>query len=466
MIPAPVRFDARKVSTNKKSFRKFLITVGSVSLFVLLSIMAGGCNFVTSNDPPRQINVEYVNVFCQPKDPLDRVQYEHGERIDARSVTILGDGLIAVGTWNEDVFFVDVTDPERPTIVSVFRSPGYSPGNVVAINGYAYMSGSAGIVVADIREPTRPKWTKLILEDGAILAAEDDRLYIVDRSGPGGIPRGVQIWDTTNPRSLTLAGVYIPLQHRVGKNQLAFKRRGIPSARQLAADIAVYADAATISETQSYSCSPGITWDADIENELLYVSVAGALCQRDDKIRAYKGGLWIVDVKDPIEPTAVGFLPTGAVYDIKVEGDYAYLGTALPAFQIVDISDPEKPTLVGTHDAPEIASVVEVEDNIAYIGDRTGLHIFDVTNPAKPIRIGLMEGFFDIDDIASRNGIIYLAGVYQGPVDQAGTCQSEESISTDGVHFLRVIDPEAGPFERQGDMENSKAEEGQQEGLK
>ena len=109
---------------------------------------------------------------------------------------------------------------------------------------------------------------------------------------------------------------------------------------------------------------------------------------------------------------------------------------------------------------------MEVEDNIVYIGDRTGLHIFDVTNPAKPIRIGLMEGFFDIYDIASRNGIIYLAGVYQGPVDQAGTCQSEESISTDGVHFLRVIDPEAGPFERQGDMENSKAEEGQQEGLK
>ena len=158
----------------------------------------------------------------------------------------------------------------------------------------------------------------------------------------------------------------------------------------------------------------------------------------------YKGGLWIVDVKDPIEPIAVGFLPMFSVFDIKVEGDYAYLGTALPAFQIVDISDPEKPTLVGTHDAPEVASVVEVEDNIAYIGDRTGLHIFDVTNPAKPIRIGLMEGFFDIYDIASRNGIIYLAGVYQGPVDQAGTCQSEESISTDGVHFLRVIDPSSG----------------------
>ena len=447
MIPAPVRFDARKVSTNKKSFRKFLITIGSVLLFVLLSIMAGGCNFVTSNDTPRQINVEYVNVYCEPKDPLDRVQYEHGKRINARSVTILGDGLIAVGTWDEDVFFVDVTDPEGPTIVSVFRSPGYSPGDVVAMDGYAYMSDSAGLVVADIREPTRPKWIRLVNEKGEILAAEDDRLYITDRSGPGGIPRGVQIWDTTNPRSLTLAGVYIPPQYRVGKNQLAFKRRGIPSARQLAADIAVYADAATISETQSFSCNPGITWDADIQNDLLFVAVNGALCKRDGMRRAYEGGLWIVDVKDPIEPTAVGFLPMGPVWDIKVQGDYAYIGTALPAFEIVDILDPEKPALVGMHDAPELATVVEVEENIAYVGDSKSLHIFDVTNPVQPVRFGLMTRFFEIYDIAILNGIIYLAGVYQGHVEQAGTCQRTETGSTRGVHFLRVIDPEARPFE-------------------
>ena len=68
------------------------------------------------------------------------------------------------------------------------------------------------------------------------------------------------------------------------------------------------------------------------------------LCERDGMgYGPYKGGLWIVDVKDPIEPIAVGFLPMFSVFDIKVEGDYAYLGTALPAFQIVDISDPEKP---------------------------------------------------------------------------------------------------------------------------
>ena len=135
-----------------------------------------------------------------------------------------------------------------------------------------------------------------------------------------------------------------------------------------------------------------------------------------------KGGLWIVDVK-AIEPIAVGFLPMFSVFDIKVEGDYAYLGTALPAFQIVDISDPEKPS---RHDATDL-HLLSAKLKIVYIGDRTGLHIFDVTNP----------GNWQHDH---RNGIIYQ------PVDQAGTSDS-----------LRVIDPEAGPFERQGDMENSSA---------
>ena len=455
MVPAPDSFDDRQHETRKGSFLRFFIAIKSILALVPLSFIVGGCDYdAKSYDSPRQANVEYIGVLCEPRDPLDQIQYEQGESIRSRSVTQLGDSLIAVSTWDEDVFFVDVTDPGKPTIVSVFRTPGFSPGDMVAMNGNMYLRDSYGVVVADIREPTRPKLIKLLREDGDVLAAEGDRLYVVDRRGPIGVRRGVQIWDTTNPSSLTLAGVYIPPQYRVGENYLVFKRRGIPTDDQLAAETAVYSEAGKTSMTQTLFCFPGISNDADIENELLYASVNGAVCRPDEAILTLEGGirlkrgLWIVDVKNANEPKAVGFLPlVGDAWDIKVQGNYAYLATAFPGFQIVDISDPTNPTLVGVHDAPEIATVVEVEDNIAYIGDRKSLHIFDVTDPAQPIRIGLMRGFFEIDDISSRNGIIYLAGTYQGPVDEAGTCQSTESISTDGVHFLRVIDLEARPFE-------------------
>ncbi len=455
MVPAPDSFDDRQHETRKGSFLRFFIAIKSILALVPLSFIVGGCDYdAKSYNSPRQANVEYIGVLCEPRDPLDQIQYEQGERMRTRSVTPLGDSLIAVSTWDEDVFFVDVTDPGKPTIVSVFRTPGFSPGNMVAINGNMYLSESSGLVVADIREPTRPKLIGLLDDKGEVLAAEGDRLYVTDRRGPKGVPRGVQIWDTTNPSSLTLAGVYIPPQYRVGENYLVFKRRGIPTDDQLAAETAVYSDAAKTSMTPKLSCNPGISFDADIKNELLYASVSGALCTRDGAIRnlkvglALKGGLWIVDVKNPNEPKAVGFLPLeGDAWDVKVQGDYAYLATAFPGFQIVDISDPTNPILVGVHDAPSVAGVVEVEDNIAYIGDIRSLHIFDVTDPVQPIRIGLMSGFFAIDDIASRNGIIYLAGIYHGPVDEAGTCQSTESISTYGVHFLRVIDLEARPFE-------------------
>lgn len=447
MIPATECFHGGKVSYNGNSFRKSLYTRGAILAFVLLPFIVGGCQYdAKPYHSPHQYNVEYIGVHCEPGDPLDRFQYEQGERIDARSVTLLGDSLLAVGTWQEDVFFIDVTDPEEPRIVSVFRTRGSSPGNLVVMNGNLYLSDSFGVVVADISEPTRPELIRQLYEDGEVLAAEDDRLYVTERGGPRGVRLGVQIWDTTNPISPTLAGVYIPPQSRVGENYQVFERRRLPTDGQLAAEDAAYHGSTAASWTQIFSCSPGTIWGADVENGLLYVSVSGAHCKRGEARFILRKGLWIVDVKDPTEPTAVGFLPMTEVSDIKVQGDYAYLAT-FTAFQIVDISDPEKPVLVGTHDAPDLAAVVEVEDNIAYVGDLSNLHIFDVTNPAQPVRIGLMPGFFVIDDIVSRDGIIYLAGVYQGAVDQAGTCQSTESIATDGVHFLRVIDLEAGSSE-------------------
>lgn len=455
MVPASNSFDDRQHETKNESLSGFFIAIGTILALAALPFTVGGCLSDTMSydsprqaNSPRQINVEYIGVLCEPVDPLDRFQYEQGRRIDTRSVRQLGDSLLAVGTWNDDVFFIDVTDPGEPTIVSAFRTPGLSPGDLAAMNGHLYLSDSAGVVAADIREPTRPELVKLVRDEGEVLAAEDERLYVVDRSGPRRLRRGVRIWDTTNPHSLTLAGVYIPPQYRVGENYQVFKRRGIPTDGQLAADAAAYSDAAATSMTQSFSCSTGSTWDADVANGLLYVTVGGAFCEGDGARLILKGGLWILDVKDPSEPTAVGFLPLRhAAHDIKVQGDYAYLATVFPAFQIVDISDPERPALAGTHDAPDIAAVVEVEGNIAYVGDINNLHVFDVTDPGRPVRIGLMPGFFDIDDIASRDGVIYLAGVYQGPVDQAGTCQSTQSIATRGVHFLRVIDLEEPPFE-------------------
>lgn len=110
-------------------------------------------------------------------------------------------------------------------------------------------------------------------------------------------------------------------------------------------------------------CTPsGATTALTVDAELLFISV----CSR----------LEVYDLVDPDSPNLLGKITfqAGAIQEIDVQGDYAYLvsrspgETTLPqGIIVVDISEPAAPTFVNFYFHPSIDSLA-VQGSYAYVG--------------------------------------------------------------------------------------------------
>jgi hypothetical protein len=102
-------------------------------------------------------------------------------------------------------------------------------------------------------------------------------------------------------------------------------------------------------------------------------------------------GLWVVSVKNPAVPEAVGHLPIGnneRVWAVNVEGNYAYVSGA-GGMHIISVADSSHPTEVGLYASQGSAYGVAVAGNLAYVatGD-SGLRVVSIADPANPVEIG------------------------------------------------------------------------------
>ncbi len=108
---------------------------------------------------------------------------------------------------------------------------------------------------------------------------------------------------------------------------------------------------------------------------------------------AYLGdtlGLRVLDVSDPTQPVEVGFLATGgAIVDVELVGDLAYLADYANGLRIVDISNPAQPQALGSLATPDTADDIAMQDNYAYVACWSGgLRVVDVSDPAHPQEVG------------------------------------------------------------------------------
>ena len=122
----------------------------------------------------------------------------------------------------------------------------------------------------------------------------------------------------------------------------------------------------------------------------------------------------VLDISDPANPKIVGELLTDAqIYSVTISGNYAY--TVNP-FRIIDISDPTNPVLKSSIDALPAAypaNNVKVKGNYAYLGDWGGfITIIDISNPSNPQTLGLMNVPGDgVSDLAVKDTILYAKSV-------------------------------------------------------
>jgi len=147
------------------------------------------------------------------------------------------------------------------------------------------------------------------------------------------------------------------------------------------------------------------------------VAVAGGYAYVAD---GEDGGLRVVDVSDPTNPAEVGFCDTlenDSARDVAVVGEYAYVvghrhflffdsGWLL----VADISNPASPIEAGFYETPEIANGVAVAGGYAFVanGD-VGLLVVDVSNPANPTEVGFYDTPGSAQGVAVAEGYAYVA---------------------------------------------------------
>lgn len=115
------------------------------------------------------------------------------------------------------------------------------------------------------------------------------------------------------------------------------------------------------------------------------------------------GGVIIYDISNPSMPTFVStYKPEGdrGFYDsIIVEGNYAYaFGSSMwgagPFTGVIDISDPTHP--VPQSDLPQFSFAYKqliFSDNLLYAARLDGLAIYDASDPLNPLLLGVYLGF-------------------------------------------------------------------------
>jgi hypothetical protein len=110
----------------------------------------------------------------------------------------------------------------------------------------------------------------------------------------------------------------------------------------------------------------------------------------------YNGGLQVIDISDPTNPTIVGSAHTSCAgrdisntESVYVSGNYAYVADSSPGcLQVIDITDPRDPTIVGAADTPQPSSGVYVSGGYAYVVAYEGLLVIDISDPTNPTIVG------------------------------------------------------------------------------
>jgi hypothetical protein len=270
--------------------------------------------------------------------------------VNVRGGTVLGNYAYAVRNGN--IVVLDLTIVFLP-VVGNYQDPDIYLSDVVQLGPYLYTSGSAGIRVLEVSDPTAPTAVGTHERGASVLEAKGNRLYATAGSAA--------FWmDLTVPTD--------PVE--VGED-----------------------------EAPASSC-----YDVAVQGPYAFAAESSK-------------GLYVLDVSDPSSPVEVGRTAIPALaLDVAVNGSYAYIAAQFAGLQIVDISDPADPTVIGAHPTPYYARGVAMSGSHAYIGDLSGgLIIFDVSDPTAPVQVGQLTFPGDgASGVTVDGGLAYCAALSNG----------------------------------------------------
>jgi hypothetical protein len=309
---------------------------------------------------------------------------------DMISTAVTGDLLYLTQFGSLEI--VDITNPERPALLSsLFLAAGWATA-VTVQGGYAYVLWQlsstppqpAAFGVVDVSDPSNPSLLSQVWIFGtpAGVAVSGPYAYVTESNGERGSLHVIDIADPRNPRALS---------------------------------------------------SVSLPWGP------FGVTVAGRHAYVADDWR----GLQVVDIADPEHPVVVGAADTpGYAYGVAISATYALVADSGPGLRVFDISDPSHPTSVAGIDAPGPYEIGMANlNNYAYLAtgnEWSGLmQVIDITDPRLPQIYATVPidgySFVGVPALSVSDRYVCVTSLYRGVRILSPQCGAPAQAGNNGV---------------------------------
>jgi hypothetical protein len=324
---------------------------------------------------------------------------------------------------------IDVSNPRAPAMVSACPTSGSAmslalgAGHLVG-HTYAYVAqGMSGLSVVDVTDPLAPEQAgfyqpaegflrKLTIAAGA--QAGDVYAYVADSW------QGLRILDvstTNNPLQVALfeiSGGSGAEDVVVARNAAWHKTYGYvasPDHGLLIVDVTAAGAPVEVGRFGSVEVSGVLVAPGESPGDMV-AYVAGYDFEVGD---SHIGGLGILDVSDPSDPTLESVCKLEASpRNMTADGGLVYIANG--HLDIVDVADAAAATWIGAYGASanSYSGDLTLRGDLACLASYSGLWIVDVANPLRPVDRGSWTGSLWTNDVALNGDYAYLSAEYAG----------------------------------------------------
>ena len=146
-------------------------------------------------------------------------------------------------------------------------------------------------------------------------------------------------------------------------------------------------------------------------------------------------------VLNPADIELIGHLE-GSFYDVKVQGNYAFVQDTSPSpicFRVIDIADPANPVEIGAFSLPN-CSEFDLWDSYVYVSamptvqGHVQLHVVDISDPADPVEVGSSIEELQLGQDPARLAVYY-------PYVYWGIWSHDAHGSRGDLYIINVADP-------------------------
>ncbi len=302
---------------------------------------------------------------------------------------------------------LDISDPTQVTQVSLLPLPGWGRGIVVG-GGYAYhLVWDVGLVVIDILDPTAPRVVATrpepVRPSGIVLSGH--HAFISDM-GLGLCV--VDILDPSQPQLVATRPLSGELRHLDVEGEVAYVAADYSDLHIL--DVST-PSAPTLMTSVSL---PGQVRDVVVRNGLAYLACGDY-------------GLRVLSVINPMDPIQIAQLDM--VFDLGyprwtsslcLSGNYACMGIAHNGLGLVDITNSADPKELAWHEIRGTTTATAIQNDLAYVSAaHGGMVVVDISTPTAPLGVDQFWLLGTVTDLEIADGKIWVAGGNSPPDEKS-----------------------------------------------